>query len=97
MSASVPNLRPHVRPDADGAQCGGHCDHVGFMWRDMKRMEKAFWFLFAAIIALLVKDVLPGMLNKRREYVPMVHDGELLAPDRVAEPATKNSRGVDEQ
>jgi hypothetical protein len=85
----VPNLRPMGvgRSDLDGGErCGGHCVHVGFMWRDFKRMEKALWVFFVAVAALLIKDVVPAFVSKGRESTAYIHAGERLATDRVAEP-----------
>jgi hypothetical protein len=76
-----------VHTDLDGGEkCGGHCIHVGFMWRDFKRMEKAFWFLFAAVIGLVVADVYPKVTSRGREETAAIHGGERLATDRI-EPA----------
>lgn len=89
MSESVPNLRPHfVRPDADGAQCAGHCDHVGFMWRDFKRMEKAFWVLFVGIVGLIIKDVALAERSHPRPAPIPSYPNERLGNDRIPEPPT---------
>lgn len=88
MTDEVPNLRPgHHHNDLDGGErCAGHCIHVGFMWRDFKRMEKAFWVLAVAIVGLLIKDVVPAFTSRGRESIAVIHGGERLATDRAPEP-----------
>jgi hypothetical protein len=69
----------------DDLTCTGHCEHTTLMWRDFRRMEKAFWFCFLGILALLGQRVWEAAEMRIREQ-PVQHGGERLAPDRVEEP-----------
>lgn len=70
--------------DDDEDKC--HCRHMDRVLHDFRRIERAAWILFAAIVGILLKEAWSMMTFHVRSDLPAVHSGERLAPDRVDEP-----------